>query len=108
MRRLQGDPLRHAVAAEVDVAVEDVRTVEDELFSERFLIRRPLLRAITASSERLVPPVLIIDEVDRADDEFEAFLLELLSEYAVTISELDVADAAGIERVVETASAAGP
>jgi MoxR-like ATPase len=62
--------------------------VEDELFSERFLVRRPLLRAITPSPERLAPPVLIIDEIDRADDEFEAFLLEVLADYSVTIPEL--------------------
>lgn len=67
---------------------DDVRVVEDELFSERFLVRRPLLRAIAPSSERLAPPVLIIDEVDRADDEFEAFLLEVLADYSVTVPEL--------------------
>ena len=61
-------------------------SLEDELFTERFLIRRPLLRAIDHTSE--VAPVLLIDEVDRADDEFEAFLLEALSEYAVTVPEL--------------------
>jgi MoxR-like ATPase len=66
----------------------DVRAVEDELFSERFLVRRPLLRAITHSPGRTAPPVLIIDEVDRADDEFEAFLLEVLSDYSVTVPEL--------------------
>src|ERR1700733_4383968 len=66
----------------------DVRIVEDELFSERFLVRRPLLRAIAPSSERLAAPVLIIDEVDRADDEFEAFLLEVLADYSVTVPEL--------------------
>ena len=60
--------------------------LEDELFTERFLIRRPLLRAIDHGAA--VAPVLLIDEVDRADDEFEAFLLEALSEYAVTIPEL--------------------
>ena len=60
--------------------------LEDELFTERFLIRRPLLRAIDHGAA--VPPVLLIDEVDRADDEFEAFLLEALSEYAVTVPEL--------------------
>jgi len=60
--------------------------VEDELYSERFLVRRPLLRAIDHHSE--VPPVLLVDEVDRADDEFEAFLLEILSEYSVTVPEL--------------------
>src|SRR6202167_5957107 len=67
---------------------EDVRIVEDELFSERFLVRRPLLRAIAHSSEHAAPPVLIIDEVDRADDEFEAFLLEVLADYSVTVPEL--------------------
>ena len=61
-------------------------SLEDELFTERFLIRRPLLRAISHRAE--VAPVLLIDEVDRADDEFEAFLLEALSEYAVTVLSL--------------------
>jgi len=62
--------------------------VEDELYSERFLVRRPLLRAISDSGEAGLPPVLLIDEVDRADDEFEAFLLEILADYAVTVPEL--------------------
>jgi MoxR-like ATPase len=61
--------------------------VEDELYSERFLVRRPLLQAIDHRGDGPAP-VLLIDEVDRADDEFEAFLLELLSDYAVTIPEL--------------------
>jgi len=60
--------------------------VEDELFSERFLVRRPLLQAI--AHEAGPPPVLLIDEIDRADDEFEAFLLEILSDYSVTVPEL--------------------
>ncbi len=60
--------------------------VEDELYSERFLVRRPLLEAIAYRGD--VPPVLLIDEVDRADDEFEAFLLEILSDYAITVPEL--------------------
>ena len=60
--------------------------VEDELFSERFLVRRPLLRAIAHGEGP--PPVLLIDEVDRADDEFEAFLLEILSDYSITVPEL--------------------
>src|SRR5205085_4459467 len=60
--------------------------VEDELFSERFLVRRPLLRAIDHGQP--VAPVLLVDEVDRADDEFEAFLLEILSDYSVTVPEL--------------------
>jgi MoxR-like ATPase len=57
---------------------------DEELYSERFLLRRPLLEAIQASE----PVVLLIDEVDRADDEFEAFLLELLSDFQVSIPEL--------------------
>jgi MoxR-like ATPase len=57
---------------------------EGELFSPRFLLRRPLLEALEADE----PVVLLIDEVDRADDEFEAFLLELLSDFQVTIPEL--------------------
>jgi MoxR-like ATPase len=61
--------------------------VEDELWSERFLVRRPLLRAIAHDGDG-PPPVLLVDELDRADDEFEAFLLELLSDYAVTVPEL--------------------
>ena len=67
-------------------AASDSEAVEDELYSERFLIRRPLLRAIDHSD--LERPVLLIDEVDRADDEFEAFLLEVLSDNTVTIPEL--------------------
>jgi MoxR-like ATPase len=59
--------------------------VEDELYSERFLVRRPLLRAIESSGPA---PVLLIDEVDRADDEFEAFLLEVLADWSFTVPEL--------------------
>ena len=61
--------------------------VEDELYAERFLVRRPLLRAVAHDGDG-PPPVLLIDEVDRADDEFEAFLLEILSDFAVTVPEL--------------------
>jgi MoxR-like ATPase len=60
--------------------------IEDELYSERFLVRRPLLRAIAYQGD--VPPVLLVDEVDRADDEFEAWLLEILSDYSITVPEL--------------------
>jgi MoxR-like ATPase len=70
--------------------------VEDELYTERFLVRRPLLRAIGYEAETLgptTPPVLLIDEVDRADDEFEAFLLEILSDYSVTVPELGTFEA---------------
>ena len=67
-------------------AGERASEVEDELYSDRFLVRRPLLAAI--DHHGAVPPVLLIDEVDRADDEFEAFLLEVLSDYTVTVPEL--------------------
>jgi MoxR-like ATPase len=59
---------------------------EGELFSRRFLLRRPLLEALEEDSGK--PVVLLIDEIDRADDEFEAFLLEFLADFAVTIPEL--------------------
>jgi MoxR-like ATPase len=57
-----------------------------DIFSEEFLIRRPLLRALESRGPQ--PPVLLIDEVDRADEEFEAFLLEILSDFAVSIPEI--------------------
>ncbi len=60
--------------------------LEDELYTERFLVRRALLRAIDHAEGP--PPVLLIDELDRADDEFEAFLLEILSDHQVTVPEL--------------------
>ena len=62
------------------------RVEASDIFTERFLIRRPLLQAIDAGDGP--PPVLLIDEVDRADEEFEAYLLELLAEYQVTVPEL--------------------
>ncbi|MGC8481541.1 MAG: AAA family ATPase [Acidimicrobiales bacterium] len=67
-----------------------IRDVEAELYSKDFLLERPLLAAIDQSQRGAsdMPPVLLIDEIDRADDEFEAFLLEILSEFAVTIPEL--------------------
>ena len=60
--------------------------LDEQLFGERFLIKRPLLQAIDANN--LVAPVLLIDELDRADEPFEAFLLEVLSDFQITIPEL--------------------
>ncbi|HEX5684544.1 MAG TPA: MoxR family ATPase [Ideonella sp.] len=60
--------------------------LDDELFGERFLIKRALLQAIDPAN--LVPPVLLIDELDRADEPFEAFLLEVLSDFQITVPEL--------------------
>ena len=67
-------------------AATDARETLHELFSREFLERRPLLDAI--EHDDAMPPVLLIDEIDRADDEFEAFLLELLSDFQVTIPEI--------------------
>jgi MoxR-like ATPase len=73
----------------------------DELiFSEKYLLERPLLAAI----RRATPPVLLVDEVDRADEEFEAFLLELLSDFQVSIPELGTIKATSIPRVVLTSN----
>lgn len=78
--------LLHLRTAEAVGAISSVESLEGELHSERFLIRRPLLQAISHPGP--VPPVLLIDELDRADDEFEAFLLEVLAESSVTVPEL--------------------
>jgi MoxR-like ATPase len=82
-------------------AGEDPDTVEAEIFSEKYLLERPLLAAI----RREIPPVLLIDEVDRADEEFEAFLLELLSDFQVSIPEFGTITAKAIPRVVLTSNA---
>ena len=63
-----------------------VEEIEREIYSEKYLVKGPLLRAVTHEGPR--PPVLLIDEIDRADEEFEAFLLEFLAEFQVTIPEL--------------------
>ena len=65
---------------------ESKDTVEEEIFTDRFLIKRPLLQALEPSVEG--PPVLLIDELDRTDEPFEAFLLEVLSDYQITIPEI--------------------
>ncbi len=77
--------LRTAEATGAAVA-DRADELEDELYSARFLVRRPLLRAVDHGEGPT--PVLLVDEVDRADDEFEAFLLEILSDYQVTVPEL--------------------
>ena len=73
---------------------------EGELFSRRFLIRRPLLEALEHDGD----VVLLIDEVDRADDEFEAFLLEFLADFAVTVPELGTVTAQRAPLVVLTSN----
>jgi MoxR-like ATPase len=74
--------LLHLRVAEA-AGVSDLAGLESELYDRRFLLARPLLRALET-----VPSVLLVDEVDRADDEFEAFLLEVLSEFTISIPEL--------------------
>ena len=71
---------------------------EETLFSDKFLLKRPLLQAITHHK----PPVLLIDEVDRADEEFESFLLEVLSDWQITIPEIGTIRATHIPYVVVT------
>ncbi|APG08411.1 ATPase [Bradyrhizobium japonicum] len=75
-------------------------SIEDQVFSEKYLLERPLLAAIRRSKA----PVLLIDEIDRADDEFEAFLLELLSDFQVSIPELGTIAAVTIPHVVLTSN----
>ena len=75
-------------------------TAEHQIFSEKYLLKRPLLDAIT----RTEPPVLLIDEIDRADEEFEAFLLELLSDFQVTVPELGTIEAVSRPYVILTSN----
>jgi MoxR-like ATPase len=75
--------LRALEAAGAAQHPDDVEAVEASLYDRRFLLARPILRALQTS-----PAVLLVDEIDRADDEFEAFLLEVLTEHAVSIPEL--------------------
>jgi MoxR-like ATPase len=77
----------------------DVSRVEHSLFDERFLLERPILRALRSPNA-----VLLVDEIDRADDEFEAFLLEVLSTHAVTVPELGTIAAANPPLVVLTSN----
>ena len=69
-----------------EAAHEDRARIEHDLFSERFLVKRPLLQAL--EPDPAGPPVLLIDEIDRTDEPFEAFLLEVLSDFQVTIPEI--------------------
>jgi MoxR-like ATPase len=82
--------LLHLRAAEISGEATG-RTTDDleaDLYQERFLIKRALLRSIEAGPSGGAPPVLLIDEIDRADDEFEAYLLEVLSDWQITVPEL--------------------
>lgn len=87
----------------IRAAAEDGETgksVESRIFSREFLLERPLLAAITQET----PPVLLIDEIDRADEEFEAYLLEILSEFQITIPELGTVTATSKPIVILTSN----
>jgi len=83
-------------------SVLDRETVKRDLFSDEFLLKRPLLQAIDAAHDR--SPVLLIDEVDRADQELEAFLLEILSDFQVTVPELGTIRAEHVPIVILTSN----
>lgn len=84
------------------VAEKDLSAVqvEEQIFTERYLLKRPLLEAISQQ----VPPVLLIDEIDRADEEFEAYLLEILSDFQVSIPELGTIEAVSKPMVILTSN----
>ena len=95
--------LLHLRAAEASGEAKSKNTslLESELYNERFLIKRALLRAI---DNRTTPAVLLIDEIDRADDEFEAYLLEILSDFQITVPELGTFSATNPPIVVLTSN----
>ena len=90
--------LLHLRAAEA-VGVTDADRIEAEVYDRRFLVARPLLQALETD-----PCVLLVDEVDRADDEFEAFLLEVLSDWTITVPELGTIRAATPPVVIVTSN----
>jgi len=85
-----------------EICLSPREAVGKEIFSPEFLIRRPLLEAIQADS--LQAPVLLIDEIDRADEEFEAFLLEVLSDFQITIPEIGTISARSRPFVIITSN----
>src|SRR5260221_14236124 len=93
-----GDVMQGATT--LSEAVDRLAAQEDAFFSERFLLARPLLSAIRAPARA----VLLIDEVDRADAEFEAFLLEVLSDYQVSVPELGTIKARHVPLVILTSN----
>jgi MoxR-like ATPase len=77
---------------------KDVKALEETIFSDRFLLKRPVLNAITHAEKA----VLLIDEIDRADEEFESFLLEVLSDWQVTIPEIGTIKATNKPQIILT------
>lgn len=95
---------KQLLAIQVNQGQEDRQALTESLFSDEYLLERPLLQSIRSD----VPVVLLIDEIDKADEEFEAFLLELLSEMQVTIPEIGTVKARSIPFVVLTSNRARP
>lgn len=95
---------KQLLAIQVNQGQEDRQALTKSLFSDEYLLERPLLKSIRSD----IPVVLLIDEIDKADEEFEAFLLELLSEMQVTILEIGTVKARSIPFVVLTSNRARP
>ena len=95
---------KQLLAIQINQGQEDRQALTKSLFSDEYLLERPLLQSIRSD----VPVVLLIDEIDKADEEFEAFLLELLSEMQVTIPEIGTVKARSIPFVVLTSNRARP
>lgn len=95
---------KQLLAIQVNQGQEDRQALTKSLFSDEYLLERPLLQSIRSN----IPVVLLIDEIDKADEEFEAFLLELLSEMQVTIPEIGTVKARSIPFVVLTSNRARP
>lgn len=95
---------KQLLAIQVNQGQEDRQALTKSLFSDEYLLERPLLQSICSDA----PVVLLIDEIDKADEEFEAFLLELLSEMQVTIPEIGTVKARSIPFVVLTSNRARP
>ena len=95
---------KQLLSIQVNMGTKDNEELTQSLFSDDFLLERPLLQSIRSEK----PVVLLIDEIDKADEEFEAFLLELLSEMQVTIPEVGTVKAKSIPFVVLTSNRARP
>lgn len=95
---------KQLLTIQVNEKETDLQALTQSLFSEEFLLERPLLKSIRSEK----PVVLLIDEIDKADEEFEAFLLELLSEMQVTIPEIGTVQAKSVPLVVLTSNRARP
>ena len=92
---------RQLMAVRLHEKKDTADSIESEIFSEEYLLKRPLLQAISSKQ----PAILLIDEIDRADDEFEAFLLEVLAEFQITIPELGTLQATHKPTVILTSNA---